>query len=304
MRTISLVIGVLFAVCLGSPLLAQDNAASNASSKPARVESETSAQNFDQLRHKRTTIINEISRLSQSKQSDEQRLSLIGDQRASLEQGIKYIDDQAINLDKLTDDLSSRKSKKELLEKSLAELRDATPPDQHNIDKLVSDIANNDSLIAYDQSQQDLATTTSKKRAELENTLEQSKSDSLELKNNIKRAEEESSKGFQDLQDIEDKITSIFTEVAGSTSFRFSMSLAFAALVSTVIFGFFAIAFKDENVRKSIFSSESGIQFITLFLLVIAIIFFGIIGILEGKELAALLGGLSGYILGRGSKSA
>jgi presenilin-like A22 family membrane protease len=45
--------------------------------------------------------------------------------------------------------------------------------------------------------------------------------------------------------------------------------------------------------------SQSGIQFLTLFSLVIAIILFGITDILEGKELAALLGGLSGYILGR-----
>ena len=36
--------------------------------------------------------------------------------------------------------------------------------------------------------------------------------------------------------------------------------------------------------------------------MVIAIILFGIINILEGKELAALLGGLSGYILGRTSQ--
>ena len=40
-------------------------------------------------------------------------------------------------------------------------------------------------------------------------------------------------------------------------------------------------------------------QFLTLFSLVIAIILFGITQILEGKELAARLGGLSGYILGR-----
>jgi hypothetical protein len=38
-----------------------------------------------------------------------------------------------------------------------------------------------------------------------------------------------------------------------------------------------------------------------LFFLVIAIILFGILRILEGKELSALLGGLSGYILGRGT---
>jgi hypothetical protein len=52
-------------------------------------------------------------------------------------------------------------------------------------------------------------------------------------------------------------------------------------------------------VRLSIFSQQTGIQFITLFSLVIAIILFGILGILEAKELSALLGGISGYILGR-----
>src|SRR6476620_2525461 len=59
-------------------------------------------------------------------------------------------------------------------------------------------------------------------------------------------------------------------------------------------------------MRRAIFSGETGIQFLTLFSVVIAIILFGIINILEGKELAALLGGLSGYILGRfpGSRSA
>jgi hypothetical protein len=46
---------------------------------------------------------------------------------------------------------------------------------------------------------------------------------------------------------------------------------------------------------------EFGIQFVTLFSLIIAIILFGVLKILEGRELAALLGGLSGYILGRTS---
>jgi presenilin-like A22 family membrane protease len=66
-----------------------------------------------------------------------------------------------------------------------------------------------------------------------------------------------------------------------------------------VIFGFFVVALRDETVRREIFAGQAGIQFITLFSLVIAIILFGITDILEGKELSALLGGLSGYILGR-----
>lgn len=82
-------------------------------------------------------------------------------------------------------------------------------------------------------------------------------------------------------------------------TFKLEMSAVFAVLVGLVIVGFFLMAYRDEKVRRAIFSHQVGIQFVTLFSLVIAIILFGIIDVLEGKELAALLGGLSGYILGR-----
>jgi hypothetical protein len=82
-------------------------------------------------------------------------------------------------------------------------------------------------------------------------------------------------------------------------NFKLEMSAVFAFLVGMVILGFFVMAYRDEQVRREIFAGQSGIQFVTLFSLVIAIILFGIIDVLEGKELAALLGGLSGYILGR-----
>jgi hypothetical protein len=81
--------------------------------------------------------------------------------------------------------------------------------------------------------------------------------------------------------------------------FKKNISAYFAGLIALVILGFFFIASRDEIVRREIFAGQAGIQFITLFSLVIAIILFGITGILEGKELSALLGGLSGYILGR-----
>jgi hypothetical protein len=84
--------------------------------------------------------------------------------------------------------------------------------------------------------------------------------------------------------------------------FRKLISLIFCGLVGCVIIGFYFIAFKKEDIASSIFSGEKGIQFVTIFLIVIAVILFGIMGILEGKELSALLGGLSGYILGRVSR--
>ena len=81
--------------------------------------------------------------------------------------------------------------------------------------------------------------------------------------------------------------------------FRTYMSISFAILIGLVILGFFILAGFDEIMRRAIFSGETGIQFLTLFSLVIAIILFGITSILQDKELSALLGGLSGYILGR-----
>jgi hypothetical protein len=86
-------------------------------------------------------------------------------------------------------------------------------------------------------------------------------------------------------------------------SFRTNMSLAFTVLVGLVIVGFYLLAWLDQVLRREMFSRQSGIQFITLFSLVIAIILFGITGILESRELSALLGGLSGYILGRSGGS-
>lgn len=101
------------------------------------------------------------------------------------------------------------------------------------------------------------------------------------------------------LGEIDDMVNQEFISSDATNSFKLKMSIAFAILIAVVIAGFFWIAFSNDDVKKAIFSNEAGIQFITMFAIVIAVILFGIIGILEGKELSALLGGLSGYILGK-----
>ncbi len=98
---------------------------------------------------------------------------------------------------------------------------------------------------------------------------------------------------------LDDEINDTLRTDDQRNTFKTQIAFAFAMLVASVIGGFFLLSWKDEAVRRAIFSGESGIQFLTLFSVVIAIILFGITGILESKELAALLGGLSGYILGR-----
>jgi len=98
---------------------------------------------------------------------------------------------------------------------------------------------------------------------------------------------------------VEQKMNELINIEGPRQKFKSWMSLTFAGLVAMVISGFFVLAWRDKRVRRAIFAGQAGIQFVTLFSLVIAIILFGITGILQDKELAALLGGLSGYILGR-----
>jgi len=105
------------------------------------------------------------------------------------------------------------------------------------------------------------------------------------------------------LVQVEQRIASLFDNTRYVNNFKSVVTVTFGILVLLVIAGFYAITWYKHGVAATIFAGEMGMQFVTLFLIVIAIILFGIMGTLEGRELAALLGGLSGYILGRASDS-
>jgi hypothetical protein len=70
---------------------------------------------------------------------------------------------------------------------------------------------------------------------------------------------------------------------------------------------FFALAWiylirtNRECLRELI--GGNSLQFCALFVVVLSITLFGVMGVLEARELTALLGGISGYILGKGSVS-
>jgi myosin heavy subunit len=103
------------------------------------------------------------------------------------------------------------------------------------------------------------------------------------------------------LDRLDERAQTLLSNDNAQNVFTMISTIAFALLVGAIIFFFFNIANSSDSVKNAIFAGESGIQFVTLFSVVIAIILFGVLRILEGKELSALLGGLSGYILGRGS---
>jgi hypothetical protein len=101
------------------------------------------------------------------------------------------------------------------------------------------------------------------------------------------------------LIEVEELIGNEIGMGANQYIYRTIVSLIFAGIVAYLVYKFFKTIEQNEKVKESIFSGEAGIQFITLFSIVIAVILFGILEILGSNELSALLGGLSGYILGK-----
>ena len=86
-------------------------------------------------------------------------------------------------------------------------------------------------------------------------------------------------------------------------NFRKTISISFSVLIGMLLCIFFFIVYRrsDNNLSKELLSGN-GLQFITLFVLIIAVILFGILNILGSSELAAILSGISGYILGKGTQ--
>ena len=155
------------------------------------------------------------------------------------------------------------------------------------------------SRVEFIQDRLDELHKAAKDKIKLEKQLASTESDLQQASEALSAALATRDKLTAEQSSIEDAINALLIPETEQNSFKFTITVAFSILVGLVIAGFFAISWHDQVVRQAIFSGQSGIQFLTLFSLVIAIILFGITGILEGKELAALLGGLSGYILGR-----
>lgn len=119
---------------------------------------------------------------------------------------------------------------------------------------------------------------------------------SQDLSNQLNKKKQELSQAEKDLETVQRQILRITTP---EQSFKATISVYSAGLIGFVILGFFFTALWDSKVRQSVFAGQAGIQFLALFSIIIAIILFGITGILGGNELAALLGSISGYILGK-----
>ncbi|MFN7675899.1 hypothetical protein [Flavobacterium sp.] len=114
------------------------------------------------------------------------------------------------------------------------------------------------------------------------------------LKKNIKNVS-------ADIRECRNQIDDSSAVENRNQEFRKTISIYFTILIGILLVIFFLIVYlKSDNTLSKELLSGYGLQFITLFVLIIAVILFGILGILESSELSAILSGISGYILGKG----
>jgi len=105
------------------------------------------------------------------------------------------------------------------------------------------------------------------------------------------------------LRRCETAIDMALTPEYKNMNFKMAVSGFFSLLIAVMIVSFFLVIYKkSDGGIATLLLSDGGLQFVTIFVLIIAIILFGILSILEGRELAAILSGIAGYILGRSSQ--
>ncbi|AMR33211.1 hypothetical protein A0256_18195 [Mucilaginibacter sp. PAMC 26640] len=102
-----------------------------------------------------------------------------------------------------------------------------------------------------------------------------------------------------DLLRIQSKISQLMIPKINQQNLMFWAGIGFVLLMCILLGTFYFVVKTDSIIRGIIFSGDSGIQFIALFSIIVAIILLGLTGVLEGKELSALLGSVAGYILGK-----
>ncbi len=106
-----------------------------------------------------------------------------------------------------------------------------------------------------------------------------------------------------DLTRSEDAIDAALRSENRDMLFKAAITAFFSLLIGVMIYRFFQAIHDGAGPKVGgLLLSDGGLQFVTIFVLIIAIILFGILNILEGRELAAILSGIAGYILGRGAQ--
>jgi hypothetical protein len=244
------------------------------------------AKKFEYLRNHRKNTLDDISNVSNG-------LSSVDTQVISLQSLVDLnAHNQERSLEEITNLLTRDKADRDQAQIHLNTLKDSKQTPDNEINKAVEALAQFNKYVSYDESELN--------RAKIAENLQSNRKIELSKLRENRESLSSSILSYQRLLgSIDDMVNQLFIASDATNVFKLNMSIAFSILVGIVIIGFFGIAWSNDEIKKLIIANEAGIQFVTVFSIVIAIILFGIIGVLEGKELSALLGGLSGYILGK-----
>jgi len=134
---------------------------------------------------------------------------------------------------------------------------------------------------------------------EIKEQLKQCKAQELKRQDELNALKANLNVVKKDFALCQEQIDSALMPEYQDQEFRKKISIGFAYLLGSLLLIFIAVVIRSPKNIADYFFSDTGLQFITLFVLIIAIILFGILKILEGRELAAILAGISGYILGK-----
>jgi hypothetical protein len=259
---------------------------------------------FEALRSRRATIVarlpalqDELKELDEKLKSLRSTESLLSERSGSdTEQYLNFLADRQSSIEEAIADTKRR----------LEEARGRTPANEVELRNIINLLQAQESELRRVESDRKRAEqrkeAEDKQQAQIQDQLRTVRAEIAVLDGRVTERKKEIAELSREQSEVENRINLLLIPQNQENQFKLWITGAFTVLVGLVIVGFFIVAVADEKVRQAIFSSQSGIQFLTLFSLVIAIILFGITKILEGKELAALLGGLSGYILGRVGK--
>lgn len=105
---------------------------------------------------------------------------------------------------------------------------------------------------------------------------------------------------MEDIDLAENELNTIKSAESQHQEFKKYITLCVSILLGLILVAFFGgVLYKSGNDVKAKLIGEAGLQFITIFVIIIAVILFGIMNILKGSELAAILSAIAGYILGK-----
>lgn len=104
----------------------------------------------------------------------------------------------------------------------------------------------------------------------------------------------------KDIAACEESIDTVLDPAADKQSFRSTVTIVFGTLVFILMLLFFGIIYfkrVDDNYKNGLLNPH-GLQFITLFIIIITILLFGILEIAKGSELIPIISSIAGFVLG------